>query len=175
MTVSFLFGKNFPHVKILRINDSFWLWLTRSLKSVLVLQPQIFCPFGPPKKSVNFNKFNQRHNYVIFLSLIWLLNIFLSLQFFVFSALWSPHSFELPSFLISKLFGPPKMSLVLRPWSPRSLILRTGIQRSCLHTCLLPKNHSTSRKSNSPTQVHQQLFIPKSTINFQGPPPKLFN
>ena len=33
----------------------------RSLKSVLVLPPQIFGPFGPPKKRVNFDKFNQRH------------------------------------------------------------------------------------------------------------------
>ena len=39
---------------------------TRSLKSVLVLPPQIFGPFGPPKKRVNFDKFNQRHKCVIF-------------------------------------------------------------------------------------------------------------
>ena len=40
---------------------------------------------------------------------------FLSLQLFVFSALWSPQPFKLPSCLVSKLFGPPKMSLVLLP------------------------------------------------------------
>ena len=33
----------------------------RSLKPVLVLPPQIFGPFGPPKKRINFDKFNQRH------------------------------------------------------------------------------------------------------------------
>ena len=33
----------------------------RSLKSVLVLPPHIFGPFGPPKKRVNFDKFSQRH------------------------------------------------------------------------------------------------------------------
>ena len=48
----------------------------RSLKSVLVLPPQIFGPFGPPKKRVNFNKINQRHKCVIFLSPICSLNIF---------------------------------------------------------------------------------------------------
>ena len=37
-----------------------------SLKSVLVLPPQIFGPFGPPKKRVNFNKINQRHKCVVF-------------------------------------------------------------------------------------------------------------
>ena len=51
---------------------------------------------------------------------------FLSFQLFVFSALWSSQPFELPSFLVSKLFGPPKMSLVLRPPVAWSLILRTG-------------------------------------------------
>ena len=141
----------------------------RSLKSVLVLQPQIFCPFGPPKKHVNFDKFNQHHKYVFFLSLICLLNIFLSLQFFVFSALWSPHPFELPSFLISKLFGPPKMSLVLRPWSPRSLILRTGSPSVTVNhvnhrhqmsvTISLSKSPSVTlseRKSPSVTVSHHQ-------------------
>ena len=38
----------------------------RSLKSVLVLPPQIFGTFSPPKKRVNFDKFNQRHKCVIF-------------------------------------------------------------------------------------------------------------
>ena len=38
----------------------------RSLKSVLVLPSQIFGLFGPPKKRVNFDKFNQRHKCVIF-------------------------------------------------------------------------------------------------------------
>ena len=36
----------------------------RSLKSVLVLPPQIFGLFGPPKKRVNFDKFNQRQKCV---------------------------------------------------------------------------------------------------------------
>ena len=64
--------------------------------------------------------------YLIFLCPICLLNNFLSFQLFVFSALWSSQPFELPSFLVSKLFGPPKMSLVLRPPVAWSLILRTG-------------------------------------------------
>ena len=51
---------------------------------------------------------------------------FLSLQLFVFSALWSPQPFKLPIFLVSKLFVPPKMSLVLLPPLPRYLTLRTG-------------------------------------------------
>ena len=51
---------------------------------------------------------------------------FLSFQLFVFSALWSSQPFELPSFLVSKLFGPPKMSLVLQPQVAWLLILRTG-------------------------------------------------
>ena len=51
---------------------------------------------------------------------------FLSFQLFVFSALWSSQPFELPSFLVSKLFGPPKMSLVLQPPVAWLLILRTG-------------------------------------------------
>ena len=55
---------------------SCWALLARSLKSVLVLLPQIFGPFGPPKKRVNFNKINQRHKCVIFLSPICSLNIF---------------------------------------------------------------------------------------------------
>ena len=33
--------------------------MPRSLKSVLVLPAQILGPFGPPKKRVNFDKFNQ--------------------------------------------------------------------------------------------------------------------
>ena len=37
---------------------------SRSLKSVLVLPPQIFGLFGPPKKRVNFDKFNQRQKCV---------------------------------------------------------------------------------------------------------------
>ena len=37
---------------------------TRSLKSVLVLPPQIFGLFGPPRKRVNFDKFNQRQKCV---------------------------------------------------------------------------------------------------------------
>ena len=67
--------------------------------------------------------------YLIFLCSICLLNNFLSFQLFVFSALWSSQPFELPSFLVSKLFGPPKLSLVLQPpvaWL--LLILRTGSQ-----------------------------------------------
>ena len=56
------------------------------------------------------------------------LNIFLSFQLFVISALWSSQPYELQSFLVSKLFGPPKMSLVLRPWSSRSLIERYEIR-----------------------------------------------
>ena len=36
----------------------------RSLKSVLVLPPQIFGLFGPPRKRVNFDKFNQRQKCV---------------------------------------------------------------------------------------------------------------
>ena len=52
---------------------------------------------------------------------------FLSFQLFVFSALWSSQPFELPSFLVSKLFGPPKMSLVLQPPVAWLLILRTGM------------------------------------------------
>ena len=52
---------------------------------------------------------------------------FLSLQLFVFLALWSPQPFELPSFLVSKLFGPLKMSLVLQPPVAWLLILRTGV------------------------------------------------
>ena len=51
---------------------------------------------------------------------------FLSFQLFVFSALWSSQPFELPSFLVSKLFGPPKMSLVLQPPVAWLMILRTG-------------------------------------------------
>ena len=51
---------------------------------------------------------------------------FLSLQLFVFLALWSLQPFELPCFLVSKLFGPLKMSLVLQPPVAWLLILRTG-------------------------------------------------
>ena len=65
--------------------------------------------------------------YLIFLCPICLLNNFLSFQLFVFSALWSSQPFELPSFLVSKLFGPPKMSLVLQPPVAWLLSLRTGI------------------------------------------------
>ena len=40
-------------------------WTTpRSLKSGLVLPTQIFGLFGPPKKRVNFDKFNQRQKCV---------------------------------------------------------------------------------------------------------------
>ena len=39
-------------------------WKPRSLKSVLVLPPQIFGLFGPPRKRVNFDKFNQRQKCV---------------------------------------------------------------------------------------------------------------
>ena len=65
--------------------------------------------------------------YLIFLCPICLLNNFLSFQLFVFSALWTSQPFELPSFLVSKLFGPPKMSLVLQPPGAWLLILRTGV------------------------------------------------
>jgi len=43
-----------------------WHWVSRarSLKSVLVLPPQIFDLFGPPRKRVNFDKFNQRQKCV---------------------------------------------------------------------------------------------------------------
>ena len=99
---------------------------SRSLKSILVLPPQIFGLFGPPKKHVNFDKFNQRqvHNFFV---LHLFVKYFLSLQSFVFSALWSPQPFELPSFLVSKLFGPPKMSLVLQPPVAWLLVLRTRV------------------------------------------------
>ena len=61
----------------------------------------MFGVFGPPKKHVNFNElFN-------FSVSICLLNIFLSSKLFVFLALWSSQPFKLPSFFVSKLFGPP--------------------------------------------------------------------
>ena len=42
-----------------------FLWSgARSLKSGLVLPTQIFGLFGPPKKRVNFDKFNQRQKCV---------------------------------------------------------------------------------------------------------------
>ena len=105
---------------------------TRSLKSGLVLPTQIFGLFGPPKKCINFDKLNQRQKCVF--CVLTALNVskqtipvlvsvfneifnfsvshlfvkyFLSFQLFVFSALWSSLPFELPSFLVSKLFGPP--------------------------------------------------------------------
>ena len=37
----------------------------RSLKSGLVLPTQIFGLFGPPKKRVNFDKFNQRQKCIL--------------------------------------------------------------------------------------------------------------
>ena len=60
---------------------------------------------------------------------------FLSLQSFVFSALWSPQPFELPSFLVSKLFGPPKLSLVVQPWLPWLLILEPGLPGTVVFCC----------------------------------------
>ena len=66
---------SFSHIELPR-ELVLYAVVTRSLKSVLVLPPQIFGPFGPPKKRVNFNKINQRHKCVIFLSPICSLNIF---------------------------------------------------------------------------------------------------
>ena len=81
--------------------------ISRSLKSVLVLPPQILLgPFGPPKKRVNFNKFNQRHKCVIFLSPFCLLNIFCP-----------------SSFLSSQHFGPLSPLSCQVFWSPSSLVL----------------------------------------------------
>ena len=81
---------------------------------------------------------------------------FLSFQLFVFSALWSSQPFELPSFLVSKLFGPPKMSLVLRPPVAWSLILRTGGWRSFSSVTMLRKVRSLTYNLN-----HVKCVLPR--------------
>ena len=110
--------------------------LSRSLKSVLVLLPQILDLFSPPKKHVNFD-------ISIFLSEAGLLNfsdfsgefsensypIQYEYSIFVFSVLLefclSPKLFVPLASSANKLFGPPKC-LVLLPRQPRYLISRNG-------------------------------------------------
>ena len=68
--------------------------------------------------------------YLIFLCPICLLNIFLSFQLFVFSALWSSQPFELPSFwspsflVLPTFFGPLHMCAVCVDFKDR--VLRAG-------------------------------------------------
>ena len=108
--------------------------------------------------------------YLIFLCPICLLNNFLSFQLFVFSALWSSQPFELPSFLVSKLFGPPKMSLVLQPPVAWLLILRTGRQRTILQFLALQRivlaplykpTTSTSKAFSSTTSTASTQLYPQ--------------
>ena len=54
----------FDLVVHVELDDEMVLHQSRSLKSVLVLPPQIFGLFGPPKKRINFDKFNQRQKCV---------------------------------------------------------------------------------------------------------------
>ena len=83
---------------------------------------------------------------------------FLSFQLFVFSALWSSQPFELPSFLVSKLFGPPKMSLVLRPPVAWSLNLRTGPSTNSCRLCLMEK--FTSSPELATINQRDEFFTP---------------
>ena len=113
--------------------------------------------------------------YLIFLCPICLLNNFLSFQLFVFSALWSSQPFELPSFLVSNLFGPPKMSLVLQPPVAWLLSLRTGIggptalSRSTRWFLLAVEFHFLTEESRNWKENCFFRALPK--LPFTSPPP----
>ena len=103
--------------------------------------------------------------YLICVCPICLLNIFLSFQLFVFSALWSPQPIELPSFLVSKLFGPPKMSLVLLPpvvdFKDREYDV-TNIKRP------LAANTTANREKSSGKSVQKKLKCSVEAENRMG-------